>query len=44
MLPFGSSRTYSGCRVLRAYAGKARKVTFVVKSRKRGRKYALDFN
>lgn len=43
MKAYGSVRTYHGCVVLRAYAGKARKFKLFVKNHKSFRASKIEF-
>ena len=42
MKPYGSVRTYANCRVIRAYAGTARKIKVAVKNHKADRAAKID--
>lgn len=42
MKPYGSRRTYAGCKVTRAYDGRARKFKLTLKNRKADRARPID--
>ena len=42
MKPYGSRRTYAGCMVTRAYAGRARKFKLTLKNHKTDRAKPID--